>query len=172
MPTISSSSAARSRASLGFVLLVRLEHVRDLVADGHHRVERVHRALEDHRHLAPAEVLQLARRSSSSTSSPSKRISPPVMTAGGRRTRRIAWAMVDLPQPDSPARPNTSPGDDRKETSLTARAGPRGVRYSTYRSLDFEQSGSQSTCQAHRADRLRGHEARTGVARCGGSSPC
>jgi FlaA1/EpsC-like NDP-sugar epimerase len=29
---------------------------------------------------------------------------------GGCRIRRMAWAIVDFPLPDSPARPNTSPG--------------------------------------------------------------
>ena len=59
MPTTSSRAAARSRASLLRHLLVGVDRVDDLVADGHHRVERVHRALEDHRDLAPAEAGQL-----------------------------------------------------------------------------------------------------------------
>ena len=41
-------------------LLVRAHHVHELVAYAHHRVERVHRALEDHRDVAPAEPAQLA----------------------------------------------------------------------------------------------------------------
>ena len=40
-------------------LLVRAHRVDELVADAHHRVERVHRALEDHRDVAPAEAPQL-----------------------------------------------------------------------------------------------------------------
>src|SRR5687768_2981034 len=48
--------------------------------------------------------------------------------------RVIAWATVDLPLPDSPARPNTSPGLIDSETPSTARTGPRAVRYSTWRS--------------------------------------
>src|ERR671917_528569 len=48
--------------------------------------------------------------------------------------RVIAWAMVDLPLPDSPARPKTSPGLIDSETPSTARTGPRAVRYSTWRS--------------------------------------
>ena len=39
--------------------LVRLDHVDELVADPHHRVECAHRALEDHRDVAPAEPAQL-----------------------------------------------------------------------------------------------------------------
>ena len=34
--------------------LVRFHHVHELVADAHDRVERAHRALEDHRDVAPA----------------------------------------------------------------------------------------------------------------------
>ena len=39
--------------------LVRLHHVDELVADPQHRVERVHRALEDHRDVAPAVLAKL-----------------------------------------------------------------------------------------------------------------
>src|SRR5689334_18261793 len=70
----------------------------------------------------------------SSTSLPLNRTWPPVMTAGGCRTRRIACAMVDLPLPDSPAKPNTSPGARLNDTPSTARAGPCGVTYSTCKS--------------------------------------
>jgi hypothetical protein len=39
--------------------LVRAHHVDELVADPHDRVERVHRALEHHRDVAPAVAAQL-----------------------------------------------------------------------------------------------------------------
>src|SRR5436305_10300682 len=39
--------------------LVGLHHVHELVADPHHGVERVHRALEHHGHVPPAELAQL-----------------------------------------------------------------------------------------------------------------
>src|SRR5215203_2197133 len=48
--------------------------------------------------------------------------------------RVIAWATVDLPLPDSPARPKTSPGLIDSETPSTARTGPRAVKYSIWRS--------------------------------------
>ena len=38
------------------------EHLGDLVADTHHRIERRHRLLEDHRHAVAAHPPQLARR--------------------------------------------------------------------------------------------------------------
>ena len=49
---------ARERLVLRHAL-VRAHHVDELVAHAHDRVERVHRALEDHRDVAPAEPAQL-----------------------------------------------------------------------------------------------------------------
>jgi hypothetical protein len=40
---------------------VRVEDVAELVADAQHRVERIHRALEDDRDLAPAKLAQISR---------------------------------------------------------------------------------------------------------------
>ena len=112
---MSTSAAARRRAPgprprchAG----VGLEHVVELALDGQHRVERVHRALEHHRHLAPAELPAEPRSSRASTSRPSSRIWLPGMRAGGRCRRLMAKAMVLLPQPDSPARPKNSPASD------------------------------------------------------------
>src|SRR6185503_17216773 len=59
---------------------------------------------------------------------------PLVMAAGGRSRRRMASAIVDLPLPDSPAKPNASPAQIRNETSSTTRTAPPSVRYSTRRS--------------------------------------
>src|SRR4051794_12140885 len=50
---------ARDRVLVRDAALVRAHHVDELVADAHHRVERVHRALEDHRDVAPAVLAQL-----------------------------------------------------------------------------------------------------------------
>ena len=58
---------------------------------------------------------------------PSSRAWPPVMTAGGGRMRRMAWATVDLPLPDSPAMPSTSPRARSNYTWSTARTGPVAV---------------------------------------------
>jgi hypothetical protein len=49
-------------------------------------------------------------------SSPSKTIDPDF----GSRSRTMVLAVVDLPQPDSPTRLNTSPRRTAKETPLTA----------------------------------------------------
>src|SRR3954453_12678609 len=66
--------------------------------------------------------------------------SPPVITAGGCSRRRMPCATVDLPLPDSPARPKTSPGAISKETPSTARTGGPSVAYSMRRSR-MESSG-------------------------------
>ena len=42
-------------------LEVRVDRVAELIAHAQHRVQRVHRALEDDRDLAPAQLAQLAR---------------------------------------------------------------------------------------------------------------
>ena len=56
----------------------------------------------------------------------SSQTSPPSMRPGGLIMRRMASAMVDLPEPDSPARPKRSRGRSEKLTSSTARTAPRG----------------------------------------------
>jgi hypothetical protein len=50
-------------------------------------------------------------------------IAPPVICAGGCSSRVTVYASVDLPQPDSPARPTISPGWMSSETPSTARTG-------------------------------------------------
>jgi hypothetical protein len=54
----------------------------------------------------------------------------------------MASAMVDLPQPVSPARPRASPAATSKETSSTARRGPEGVWYETDRFRTERSGGS------------------------------
>ena len=43
---------------------------------------------------------------------------------GGPRRQQVAAAMVDLPQPDSPARPRVSPGSRVRSTPRTAGTAP------------------------------------------------
>src|SRR6185436_19385205 len=76
-----------------------------------------------------------------STSRPSHSTRPPVITPGARSRRTRASAMVDLPLPDSPARPNTSPGAMAKETPSTTHRSPPSRRYSTRRSSTASRSG-------------------------------
>ena len=42
-------------------------------------------------------------------STPSKRTEPPTTLAAGGSSPAMAWAVVDLPEPDSPTRASTSP---------------------------------------------------------------
>ena len=56
----------------------------------------------------------------------SSQTAPPSMWPGGLIMRRMASAMVDLPDPDSPANPKRSRGRSEKLTSSTARTGPSG----------------------------------------------
>ena len=116
------AGAARARRCFE-IALVRAHHVDELVADAHHRVERVHRALEDHRDVAPAEASQLLG-VERVRSSPRKRTAPPAMCAGGRRICMTAFATVLLPQPDSPARPRISLVPIVRSIPSTARTSP------------------------------------------------
>ena len=70
---------------------------------------------------------------SSRMSFPSSSIRPVIFVFAGSR-RRIAPAIVDLPQPDSPAKPSTSPRSTSRSTPRTAGTSPPVVRYSTLRS--------------------------------------
>ena len=141
MPTRSSSSPTRSRtaAPVGGGV-VQADGVADLARDALHGVERVERALEDERDLAPAQVAHaalgapvdvhdavLARRG---------RSCPRAGAGPGASSCMIASAVVVLPQPDSPARPSASPRaqlerDARDDLDVLARrrgsrrAGPR-----------------------------------------------
>ena len=81
--------------------------------DALHRVERVQRALEDDRQLGPAHRAQppgLHRRAR-----PRRRAAPrPSPPCPRGSSRSSAPASVDLPQPDSPARPSVSPDVERR----------------------------------------------------------
>ena len=63
----------------------------------------------------------------SSTFSPLSMTSPVTLVLSGS-SRRIAPAIVDLPQPDSPASPRTSPLSIRKSTPRTAGTSPLWMR--------------------------------------------
>src|SRR6185437_5806214 len=68
-----------------------------------------------------------------STSSPSIRISPVTLAEVGS-SRSMDAAIVDLPQPDSPARPSVCPVSTVRLTPRTAGTGPPSVLYVTVRS--------------------------------------
>ena len=110
--------------------LVRAHRVDELVADAHDRVERVHRALQDDRHVAPAEAAQLL-------GALAEQVLALEQDASARDPRRRTEELHDgirdrlLPQPDSPARPTISPSRIARSTPSTARAGVAPAPYST-----------------------------------------
>src|SRR5271170_4078780 len=61
-------------------------------------------------------------------SRPSKRIAPLVIRPTPGRSRMMASATVDLPQPDSPTSPIACPGMTRHEKSMTAGISPPRVK--------------------------------------------
>src|SRR3546814_5323258 len=64
---------------------------------------------------------------------PSSRISPAAMRPGGSSRPMMAAPVIDLPAPDSPTTPSTSPAEISSETSSTATRVPRRVGNSTRR---------------------------------------
>src|SRR5205823_9176803 len=93
---------------------------------------------------------------------PDKRISPRAMRPGGSINPMIAAPVNDLPAPDSPTTPSTSPGAIVKLTSRTAASVPRRVGNST-RSAQTSNSGATaierrfcrtSACDAATGNRL------------------
>ena len=86
-------------------LAVHDDRLGDLVADPLHRVQRVHGALEDDRRLGPADRAEAAGLHPEHVLAVQDSLAC-VSVPGGSR-RRSAPAIVDLPQPDSPARPST-----------------------------------------------------------------
>ena len=126
---------------------MRLDHVDELVADAHDRVERVHGALEDHRDVAPADAAQLLPAQADEILALEEDAARPATCAGGRRIWRIAFATVLLPQPDSPARPTISPGwIERRRRRRRA----RGARPSRNRPTSSRSSTSALRCATAR----------------------
>ncbi len=92
---------------------VQHDRLGDLVADGHHRVQRAHRLLEDHRDVAAADVGHVVARqrpagSRRRTGCVRRRSRP----GGSGISRRIDSDVIDLPEPDSPTMPDRAAGLD------------------------------------------------------------
>src|SRR3712207_4666030 len=64
---------------------------------------------------------------------PASEMVPPAMRPGGSSRPMMAAPVMDLPAPDSPTTPSTSPGWMLKETSSSATSVPRRVGNSTRR---------------------------------------
>src|SRR5258708_542223 len=72
---------------------------------------------------------------------PASRIWPPAIRPGGSSRPMMALPVSDLPAPDSPTTPSTSPGAISKETSSTASKVPRRVGNSTRRPRTSSSGG-------------------------------
>ena len=87
---------------------------------------------------------------------PSSRISPPAMRPGGSSRPMMAAPVSDLPAPDSPTTPSTSPGAMSNETSSTATSVPRRVGNSTRRSSRPRRAAARLQARRHRIQRSFG----------------
>ena len=128
---------------------VQLDGLGDLVADPLHRVERVQRALEHDRRARPAHGAQPPRLHRRDVLAAEQDLRPRCASPGGSR-RSTAAAIVDLPQPDSPASPTVSPAPsvevdaaDRRHVDVAG-----AVRHA--------QVASSSTARHHVRSRSRG----------------
>ncbi len=109
-----------------------------LPADGHHRIERRHRVLEDHGDVAAAPPAHRLRRLLQQINAVEKDAA-----AGGRRHRAAdrpitAWAVSDLPEPDSPTMQTIWLRPTSRLTSSTAkgRSAPGGSATVRFRDLN------------------------------------
>jgi len=98
---------------------VRAHHVDELVAHAHHRVERVHCALEDHRDVLPAVAPKLLALAADEVIA-RKGMLPPA-TYAGRKICMTAFRHRVFTQPDSPRADDLA----RVESSGRCRRHPR-----------------------------------------------
>src|SRR3954451_6829183 len=89
---------------------------------------------------------RIAASASFNRSVPRKRIEPAIFPGGSGISRRIEFAVTDLPQPLSPTTASVSPSRTWNDTPSTARFTPSGVRkwvcrFSTSRSAISQRLG-------------------------------
>ena len=116
-----------------------MQHLGDLVADALDRVQRHRGVLRDDADVAATDGLQPAlaeaRRSMPSKRDPRRR----TICAAGASSPAMAWAVVDLPEPDSPTSASVSPTASSRSTPRTAADEPVAVAVVDCQSLDLEQ---------------------------------
>ena len=88
-----------------------------------------------------------------SRSLPSKRMAPPAHARRGGRRRITESAVIDLPEPDSPTRPITSPGCTSR-VEMPRRIGDAD-RSATSQPLDSRQGSPTAPAQARGSSRSR-----------------
>ena len=128
-PTCSSSSPTRLAAGgSADARVVQQDRLGDLLADALHRVERVHRALEDDRRLAPSAPRAARPNVIASTSSPSSRTSPVDLRADAGSSRSTVDGQRRLARsPDSPAMPSVCPASTSGRRRAPRAPGRRAV---------------------------------------------
>ena len=119
----SPARAPRLRSS-GRCVADRLD---ELAADRVQRIERGQRVLEDRADLAAADPAHRLVRADCRCAGRRAGSRPPAMRPGGSSRPMIAAPVSDLPAPDSPTTPSTSPGAIANEMSSTATSVPRRV---------------------------------------------
>ena len=95
------------------------QHLVDLLAARHHRIERGHRLLEDHRHARAAQLAQPRLGRGEQVLALEQDLAARGFSALASRPITVK-AITDLPEPDSPTRQTISPGLTVKLTFSTA----------------------------------------------------
>ena len=146
MPTSCSSAMARCarlRLATGSVC-VRIVSI-DLLADAVERIEAGQRVLEHHADALAAHLAHLLGRQVVDAL-PASRTSPPAMRPGGSIRPITAAPVIDLPAPDSPTTPSTSPGGDVERHAVDGGEHAAPGRNSTLRSRT-ERTGVVGSCK-------------------------
>ena len=122
-----SSEAARRRAPRRRRQAeMRAQHLADLEADREQRVEARHRLLEDHADVR-GRARAACRPAPSQRDRAVERMLPPSIAPCAPRSRMMASAVTDLPEPLSPTMPTISPGATAKETSSSTSVAARAA---------------------------------------------
>ncbi len=99
--------------------IMRLEHLGDLVADPHHRVQRRHRLLKHHGDVAAAQRQPRVLVEREQVLPLEDDLAGLGFTFSGSRPIS-AWAHIDFPEPDSPTTQRILPAVRSNDTSSTA----------------------------------------------------
>ena len=103
----------------------------ELVADAIERIEAGQRVLEHHADALAADAAHLPRAADCRCACRRSSTSPPAMRPGGSIRPMMAVPVIDLPAPDSPTTPSTSPRRDVEGDVVD-----RGQRAAPGRKLD------------------------------------
>ena len=144
MPTSCSRAMARSRACALGDVGVRADRLDDLVADAVERVEAGERVLEHHADAPAADLAHLARRAGCRCAGRRGGPRPPAMRPGGSSRPMTAAPVSDLPAPDSPTTPSTSPRRDVEATRRRPRSACRGGSGTRPRRLRTERTAAHA----------------------------